>query len=185
MRVIAGIARGMKLKTPEGLHTRPTQDRIKETLFNMIQTSLADCVFIDMFSGSGGIGIEALSRGAKKAYFIENAKEPALCIESNLETTKLKQSAVVLKTDAVSALHHIFEKEADIIFMDPPYNMGYEKQVLSCLKDMKFVTEDTMIIVEASLETEFDYAETLGFEVYKEKRYKTNKHVFLRRASHE
>lgn len=182
MRVIAGSARGMKLKTPEGLNTRPTQDRIKETLFNMIQAYLADCVFVDMFSGSGGIGIEALSRGARKAYFIENAKEPLNCIESNLATTKLKDSAVILKTDAVSSLHHIFEKEVDIIFMDPPYNMGHEKQVLTYLKDAKFVTEDTMIIVEASLETDFDYAEDLGFEVYKEKRYKTNKHVFLRRA---
>ena len=181
MRVIAGIARGMKLKTPEGLHTRPTQDRIKETLFNMIQSYLADCVFVDMFSGSGGIGIEALSRGAKKAYFVENAKEPLSCIEANLTSTKLKDLAVVLKTDAVSSLHHIFEKEVDIIFMDPPYSMGHEKQVLTYLKDMKFVTEDTMIIVETSLETDFDYAEGLGFEVYKEKRYKTNKHVFLRR----
>ena len=182
MRVIAGSARGMKLKTPEGLTTRPTQDRIKETLFNMIQAYLADCVFVDMFSGSGGIGIEALSRGARKAYFIENAKEPLNCIESNLAATKLEDSAVILKTDAVSSLHHIFEKEVDIIFMDPPYNMGHEKQVLTYLKDAKFVTEDTMIIVEASLETDFDYAEDLGFEVYKEKRYKTNKHVFLRRA---
>lgn len=182
MRVIAGIARGMKLKTPEGMNTRPTQDRIKETLFNMIQSYLADCVFVDMFSGSGGIGIEALSRGAKKTYFVEHAKEALACIEANLTSTKLKDAAVVLKTDAVGSLHHIFEKEVDIIFMDPPYDMGLEKQVLTCLKDMKFVTEDTMIIVEASLGTDFDFAEDLGFDVYKEKRYKTNKHVFLRRA---
>ncbi len=181
MRVIAGIAKGMNLKTPEGLNTRPTQDRIKETLFNMIQAYLADCVFVDMFSGSGGIGIEALSRGARKAYFVENAKEPLACIEANLSFIKLKNNAVVLKTDAVSSLHHIFEKEVDIIFMDPPYDMGHEKKILSCLKDMKFVTEDTIIIVEASLDTDFDYAAELGFEVYKEKRYKTNKHVFLRR----
>ena len=182
MRVISGIARGMKLKTPDGLDTRPTQDRLKETLFNMIQMHIADCVFVDLFSGSGGIGIEALSRGAKKAYFVENFKDAITCIESNLATTKLKDKAVLLKTDAVSSIHHIFEKEVDIIFMDPPYNQFHEKQVLTCLKDMKFVTEDTMIIVETSLETDFDYAEGLGFEVYKEKRYKTNKHVFLRRV---
>lgn len=182
MRVISGIARGMKLKTPNGLDTRPTQDRIKETLFNMLQSYIADCVFVDLFSGSGGIGIEALSRGAKKAYFVENFKDAIQCIESNLSTTKLKDNAVLLKTDAVSSIHHIFEKEVDIIFMDPPYNHLLEKQVLTCLKDMKFVTEDTIIIVEASLETSFDYVETLGFEVYKEKKYKTNKHVFLRRA---
>ena len=181
MRVVAGIARGMKLKTPEGLNTRPTQDRIKETLFNMIQPYLADCVFVDMFSGSGGIGIEAISRGARKAYFVENAKEPLACIEANLISTKLKDSAVILKTDAVSSLHHIFEKEVDILFMDPPYGMGHEKQVLTCLKDMKFITDDTMIIVEASLDADFDYLEELGFESYKEKRYKTNKHVFIRR----
>ncbi len=182
MRVISGIARGMKLKTPEGLDTRPTQDRLKETLFNMIQSQIADCVFVDMFSGSGSIGIEALSRGAKKAYFIEHGKEAISCIETNLTTTKLKQSAVVLKMDVLSSIHHIFEKEADIIFMDPPYNQFHEKEILTCLKDMKYVTEDTIIIVEASLETDFDYAEALGFEVYKEKCYKTNKHVFLRRA---
>lgn len=182
MRVIAGSARGMKLKTPEGMDTRPTQDRIKETLFNMLQFQLADCVFVDLFSGSGGIGIEALSRGARKAYFVENAKEPLACIEANLTTTKLKAAAVVLKTDAVSSLHHIFEKEVDIIFMDPPYHMGLEKQLLTYLKDIKFVTKDTVIIVEASLDTDFDYAYDLGFEVYKEKCYKTNKHVFLRRT---
>lgn len=182
MRVIAGSARGMKLKTPEGMDTRPTQDRIKETLFNMLQFQLADCVFVDLFSGSGGIGIEALSRGARKAYFVENAKEPLACIEANLTTTKLKANAVVLKTDAVSSLHHIFEKEVDIIFMDPPYHIGLEKQLLTYLKDIKFVTKDTVIIVEASLDTDFDYAYDLGFEVYKEKCYKTNKHVFLRRT---
>ena len=182
MRVIAGSARGMKLKTPEGMDTRPTQDRIKETLFNMLQFQLADCVFVDMFSGSGGIGIEALSRGARKVYFIENVKEPIACIEANLASTRLSEGAVVLKTDAVNSLHHIFEKEVDIIFMDPPYHMGHEKKLLTYLKDIKFVTEDTIIIVEASLDTDFDYATGLGFEVYKEKRYKTNKHVFLRRA---
>lgn len=181
MRVISGIARGMKLKTPDGLDTRPTQDRIKETLFNMLQPYVADSVFVDLFSGSGGIGIEALSRGAKKAYFVENFKDALACIDSNLTTTKLKDKAVVLKTDAVSSVHHIFEKEVDLIFMDPPYNQNLEKQVLICLKDMKYVTEDTIIIIEASLETSFDYVETLGFEVYKEKCYKTNKHVFLRR----
>jgi len=182
MRVISGIARGMKLKTPDGFDTRPTQDRIKETLFNMLQTYIADCVFVDLFSGSGGIGIEALSRGAKKAYFVENDKNALSCIESNLTSTKLKDNAVILKTDAISSVHHIFEKEVDIIFMDPPYDHAYEKQVLTCLKDMKYVTEDTIIIVEASLETKFDYVEELGFEIYKEKTYKTNKHVFLRRA---
>ena len=77
MRVIAGSARSLPLKAPEGLETRPTADRIKETLFNMLQTDVPGCVFVDLFSGTGGIGIEALSRGARKAYFVENAARAA------------------------------------------------------------------------------------------------------------
>ena len=171
----------MKLKTPEGMDTRPTQDRLKETLFNMIQPYLADCVFVDMFSGSGGIGIEALSRGAKKSYFIENAADAIKCIEDNITTTRQREHAVLLKTDAVSALHHIFEKEIDILFMDPPYNMGLEEQVFAILKNKKYISDDTMIILETTLDTDMDYLEQFGLEAYKEKRYKTNKHVFIRR----
>ena len=85
MRVIAGTAKRIPLVTPEGLDTRPTTDRTKETLFNMIQPYLADCDFLDLFSGSGAIGIEALSRGAKETVFVENGKEALLCIKKNLE----------------------------------------------------------------------------------------------------
>jgi len=182
MRVIAGKARSLPLKCPQGKDTRPTTDRIKETLFNMLQADIPGCVFVDMFSGSGGIGIEALSRGAKKAYFIENAAPAIACIQDNLQFTKFTEKSVVLKQDAVSALHSIFEKSADIIFMDPPYGQDLEKQVLSVLSQCKYVTEDTVIIVEAELREDFSYVESLGFEITKEKKYKTNKHVFLRKA---
>lgn len=183
MRVIAGSARSLPLKCPDGLDTRPTQDRIKETLFNMLQVQVPGCVFVDVFSGSGSIGIEALSRGAKKAYFIENAPKAIACISDNLAFTKFTDSAVLLKQDAVSALTGIYEKEVDIIFMDPPYDMEHEKRVLAQLSGMKYVTEDTIIIVEASLSTKMDYAAEYGFEVYKEKKYKTNQHFFLRKIS--
>lgn len=182
MRVIAGTARSLPLKCPTGLDTRPTTDRIKETLFNMLQPYTPGCVFVDMFSGSGGIGIEALSRGAKKAYFIENAAQAIGCIQDNLQFTKFTDKAVVFKQDAVSALGSIFEKEVDIIFMDPPYGQDLEKQVLSVLSSYRYVTEDTLIIVEAMLHEDFSYAEELGFSIEKEKKYKTNKHVFLRKA---
>lgn len=182
MRVIAGTARSLPLKCPTGLDTRPTTDRIKETLFNMLQPYTPGCVFVDMFSGSGGIGIEALSRGAKKAYFIENAAQAIGCIQDNLQFTKFTDKAVVFKQDAVSALGSIFEKEVDIIFMDPPYGQDLEKQVLSVLSGYRYVTEDTLIIVEAMRHEDFSYAEELGFTIEKEKKYKTNKHVFLRKA---
>lgn len=183
MRVIAGTARSLPLKTPEGMDTRPTTDRIKETLFNMLQVDLPGCVFVDMFSGSGGIGIEALSRGAKKAYFIENAPKAISCIQQNLSFTKMEDRAILLKQDACAGLNSIFEKEVDIIFMDPPYEQEHEKNALTILRNAKYVTEDTKIIVEASLNTDFAYLEDMGFELIREKKYKTNKHVFIRKAN--
>ena len=181
MRVIAGTARSLPLKTPEGLDTRPTQDRIKETLFNILQNQVPGSVFVDLFSGSGGIGIEALSRGARKAYFVDNAPKAYSCIQENLLFTKLENKSIILKQDAVTALTSIYEKEVDIIFMDPPYNNGHEERILSVLGKMKYVTEDTLVIVEVSLQTDIDYASDFGFEIIKEKKYKTNKHIFLKR----
>lgn len=183
MRVIAGTARSLPLKTPLGEGTRPTTDRIKETLFNILQNEIPGSVFVDVFSGSGGIGIEALSRGAKKAYFIENAREPLACITDNLKFTRFEDRAVILRQDAVAALSGISEKEVDILFMDPPYDQEQERRVLEALQGMRYVTKDTLIIVEASLATHMDYAQELGFCVVREKIYKTNKHIFLRRAA--
>ena len=181
MRVIAGSARSLPLKTPEGLDTRPTQDRIKETLFNVLQNDVPGAVFVDLFSGSGGIGIEALSRGAKKAYFIDNSPKSYGCIHENLVFTKLADKSIILKQDAISALTSIYEKEVDIIFMDPPYENGLEENVLAVLQNMKYVTENTLIIAETSLQTDMEYAQNYGFEITKVKKYKTNKHIFLKR----
>lgn len=183
MRVIAGVARSMPLSTPQGQDTRPTTDRIKETLFNMLQNDVPGAVFVDLFSGSGGIGIEALSRGARKAYFIENAPVALNCIQQNLNFTKLADKAVILKQDAVAGLSGIFEKEVDIVFMDPPYDHGHEERVLTVLRGMKYITEDTLIIVETSLKNDLDYLDSLGYEIIKEKKYKTNKHFFLRKKA--
>lgn len=180
MRVIAGTARSLPLKAPEGLDTRPTTDRIKETLFNMLQADIPGAVFVDLFSGSGAIGIEALSRGAQKAYFVDNSPRAIACIQQNLTFTKTANRAIVLKQDVCSALNSIRETQADIVFMDPPYGCGHEKSVLALLRGMKYVTENTLIIVETSLETDFSYLEQMGFRVEKEKRYKTNRHMFLR-----
>lgn len=181
MRVIAGKARSLRLKTPEGMDTRPTTDRIKETLFNMLMPYLPDAVFVDLFSGSGGIGIEAISRGARHAYFVENQKNALACITDNLNFTHFMEQATIMKQDVLSALGNIHEKEVDVIFMDPPYGQEYEKQVLQVLKTMPYVTEDTLIVIEASLDTDFSYLESMGYYLKKEKCYKTNKHIFCRK----
>lgn len=181
MRVIAGKARRLPLKTIEGLDTRPTTDRIKETLFNMLSYDLADAFFLDLFAGSGAIGIEALSRGAKKAWFVEKSPKACACIQENLKTTKLVDDGEVLMHDAVAAVRVLsaLRQPMDFIFMDPPYNHLLEKDVLEALQDSPLVDAYTTIIVEADLLTDFSYVESLGFEIAKEKKYKTNKHVFI------
>ena len=115
MRVIAGKARSLRLKTIEGMDTRPTTDRIKETLFNMIQPSIADSRFLDLFAGSGGIGIEALSRGASWCVFVEQQRKAAECIRENLAFTRLKEDATLLVTDAVSAVNKL---DGGCLFLD-------------------------------------------------------------------
>ena len=183
MRVISGKNRGMVLLAPEGMDTRPTTDRIKETLFNMIAFDIPDCCFLDLFSGSGQMGIEALSRGAKEAVFVEKDKNAYDCIEKNLAKAKLLDSSTLLKIDVFSALNRLDSHEMfDIVFLDPPYNKLLEKQVLEALKNKSYISSDTTIIVEASLETSFDYVAELGFEITKEKLYKTNKHIFIKKA---
>ncbi|HIZ66580.1 MAG TPA: 16S rRNA (guanine(966)-N(2))-methyltransferase RsmD [Candidatus Blautia pullicola] len=183
MRVIAGSAKSMPLKTIPGLSTRPTTDRIKETLFNILQPRMCGCRFLDIFAGSGGIGIEALSRGADFCAFIEKNKKAAMVIEENLRFTRLGDRARVYSRDVFSVLGELEgEQPFDCIFMDPPYEQKLEQRVLEALSHSSCADSSTLIIVEASLGTEFDYLEEYGFLLEREKRYKTNKHMFIRKA---
>ena len=182
MRVIAGSARRIQLKTIDGLDIRPTTDRIKETLFNMLQNRVIQSHFLDCFSGSGAIGIEALSRSATKAVFIEQNQKAIECIQQNLKATRLEDKAVVIKSDILAGLKKLEGKEYcfDIIFMDPPYNQEWERRVLEYLQSSSLLNDETLIIVEASLKTDISYIKDIGFEIVKIKEYKTNKHIFLR-----
>ena len=184
MRVIAGSARRLLLKTVEGMDTRPTTDRIKETLFNMIQNDLYGRSFLDLFAGSGAIGIEALSRGAVSAVFVENNRQAVTCIRENLTKTKLMPQAEIMSVDCQTAIDRLEngKRHFDIVFMDPPYNKQLEKEMLERMQHVSFIDEDTMIIIEASLETEFDWLEAYGYEITKVKKYKTNQHVFVQRV---
>ncbi len=183
MRVIAGSARRTPLKTLEGMDIRPTTDRIKETLFNMLQYDLADCCFLDLFAGSGSIGIEALSRGAKTAVFVEQNPQAAVCVRENLQATRLQEEALVMNCDALTALRRLEGKyRFDYIFMDPPYGKLLERQMLEYLKDSCLIDKQSTVIIEASLDTDFSYLESLGFVLEKNKEYKTNRHVFVYRG---
>ena len=183
MRVIAGSARRVPLKTLEGMNTRPTQDRIKETLFNMLQYDLADSTFLDLFAGSGGIGIEALSRGAGQAVFVEQNEAAVQIVRENLKAARLEDKAVVMHCDALSALKRLEGKyRFDYIFMDPPYDHELEKQMLEYLKTSAMIDKQSTIIIEASLQTDFSYLSSMGYITEKTKEYKTNKHVFVYRG---
>ena len=168
MRVIAGTARRLNLKTVPGMETRPTTDRIKETLFNILQPEMPDCRFLDLFSGSGGIGI------------VEKNPKACSCIRDNLSFTKLAEHGKLLNMDVLQALRSLEGEEAfDCIFMDPPYNHDLERQVLEYLSDSSLADDHTLIITEADLHTDFSYVTDLGYELARSKEYKTNKHVFL------
>ena len=183
MRIIAGTARSLPLKTIEGMDTRPTTDRIKETLFNMLQGEVPGSYCLDFFAGSGQIGSEAVRRGAKYAVFVENNKKAAACIEDNIRFTKFGDRSKLITSDAITALRSMEGKyQFDVIFMDPPYNCLYEKAVLEYLKDSTLIHEDTLLVVEASLETSFDYLDEMGYNLVKHKCYKTNTHAFIRKA---
>ena len=182
MRVIAGTARRINLKTPDGLDTRPTQDRIKETLFNIIQFDLLDHDVLDLFSGSGALGIEALSRGAKRAVFCDSARQAVLCIEENLEKTRFKEQSLLLPGDYNAAINSLMRKDYHfgLVFMDPPYGRELAEKALIRLRDKSFVDKDTLFIVEAGLDEDFSGMEEEGYLILREKNYKSNKHVFLR-----
>ncbi|MEE0420837.1 MAG: 16S rRNA (guanine(966)-N(2))-methyltransferase RsmD [Lachnospiraceae bacterium] len=185
MRVIAGKARRLPLKTVPGQNTRPTTDRIKETLFNMIQDELYGIRFLDLFAGSGAIGIEALSRGAARAVFVEDDRRAVSCIQENLAFTRL-EGGEILSMEVLAALERLKrEPSFEVVFMDPPYRKEWERKVLEILADSPVITDHSLVIVEAALDTDFSYLEALGYILLKRKEYKTNAHMFLQRAKGE
>ena len=182
MRVISGTANRRRLVTPKGLKVRPTTDRIKETLFNILAPRIADTKFLDLFAGSGSIGIEALSRGAAGCVFVDNDRDSMRCIKENLESCKLADRAQTVFSDAVRAVMGLKAqgRKFDIIFMDPPYGKEIEKEVLYSMRDA-LLTEDGLIIVEAQSDTDFGYLEEIGLKSVRIKEYGSNKHIFIER----
>lgn len=187
MRVIAGTARSIPLIAPAGNNTRPTTDKIKETLFNILQFDLQGATFVDIFAGSGAIGIEALSRGADRAVFVDSGRDAISCITANVRKCGFADRSSIVKADASQlSLYMRGIGEADgsrlIIFMDPPYEKGLELPVLKALSESSMVREDTLIIVEEALRYELVLPADSGLEIYRTKEYKNQKHLFIRKA---
>ena len=147
MRVISGLVRGTKLKTIEELSTRPTLDRVKESLFNIIQKNIKNSVVLDLFAGSGALGIEALSRGASKAYFCDLNKEAIKVIMDNLNKTRLIEKATIIHCDYNEAIRKIKEK-CDIIFLDPPYKLDLAVISVKIILKEQILSKNGIIIIE-------------------------------------
>ena len=150
MRVISGIARGTKLNSIESLTTRPTLDRVKESLFNILQNQIQDTTILDLFSGSGAIAIEFLSRGAKQAYLCENNHSAIKMIYANLDKTRLKEKAVVVEKDYRKALENFKTQnlQFDTIFLDPPYGDDYAVDAPKRILELELLKEKGTIIIE-------------------------------------
>ncbi|MBR2562033.1 MAG: 16S rRNA (guanine(966)-N(2))-methyltransferase RsmD [Eubacterium sp.] len=187
MRVVAGKCRSLPLKAVPGKGTRPTTDRIKETLFNIIQSAIPDAMVLDLFAGSGALGIEALSRGAAFAWFVDSDRKAVEIVQQNLAFTKLTPDADVLHMQAVDAIRILSGKglHLDIVFLDPPYGRDLEKEALIEFHKASCTDKDTLFIVEAAIDTSFSWLEEEGYSCIKEKQYKTNKHLFIKQSSGE
>ncbi len=152
MRVITGTAKGRRLKALKGRETRPTSDRTKESLFNIIGSRIINAKFLDLYAGTGAIGIEAISRGANTALFIEKNPHAVRIIKNNLDLTGLADRAEVLCLDADRAIELLSAKERgfDIIFIDPPYLRGFINKSLSKINNSKLLAPGGLIVTESS-----------------------------------
>lgn len=183
MRVISGTAKGTILYSLEGNNTRPTLDRIKEALFNIIQNDIKDADVLDLFSGSGALGIEAASRGANKVVLCDKSKDAIQIIEKNLEKTHLKEKAIVIKDDYLKALNLLKEKfKFDLIFLDPPYAKDMITKAIEDITKLELLKTDGSIIIETDEEQRIlKEIENMNVNVYDLRKYGRVKLIFLNR----
>lgn len=152
MRIISGTARGTKLFTLEGETTRPTLDRVKESMFNIIQNEVQNSIFIDLFSGSGAIGLEAASRGAKRVILCDKSKQAINIINKNIEKTHLKEKVELYNLDYELLLKTKIKEQPDIIYIDPPYKSDFAINAVNIILENRLVSEHSTIIIETDEE---------------------------------
>ncbi len=156
MRVITGTARGVQLKTPDGMLTRPTTDRVKEALFSIIRFDLPGAQVLDLFGGTGQLGIEALSQGAARAVFVDEREEACALIRENLRRTRLQQNAWVVRSDYLEYLRRCREQYS-IIFLDPPYAEVFLENALNRITEIDILQSNGIIVTERPLGKELPW----------------------------
>lgn len=180
MRVITGSARGVTLKTPEGMQTRPTTDRVKEAMFSIIQFEIPGADVLDLFGGTGQLGIEALSRGAKSATFVDAGEPACRLIRENLKRTRLEQSGKVVRSDYLAYLNRCREKY-HIIFLDPPYAEVFLENALKCITEIDILHSGGIIVAERPLGKELPW-EFEGFSRSRDYKYGNTLLTLYRKA---
>lgn len=183
MRVISGSARGTVLHSIEDISTRPTLDRVKESLFNIIQNYIEDTTVLDLFAGSGAIGIEFLSRRAKQVYFCDKSSKAVAMIEKNLEKTKLKEKAIVYNKDYIDCINTVKNIKFDIIFLDPPYKEEFALDAIEKISNLQLLKDDGIIIIETD-EPERDINRinnmNINYKIYDLRKYGRVSLIFLK-----
>ena len=169
MRIIAGELKGRRLMTPSDNRVRPTTDKVKEAVFSMVAGYLPGSVVVDLFAGTGNLGLEAISRGAARAYFVDKDRTSISMVRENVKHCKVEDRSVILWSDFKSVFKKINDK-VDVIFLDPPYSAGYMEECFSIIAESEILEEDGRIVAEHSS------AETLpeemsGMVLIKSKRY--------------
>ncbi len=182
MRIIGGKARGTKLYTLEGDNTRPTLDRVKESLFNIIQRDIPESIFLDLFSGSGAIGLEAVSRGAKKAILCDKSKEAINIIKKNIEKTHLENQIELYQLPFEKLLNDKIEEKIDIIYIDPPYKTDFVYNAIKIILDKNLIKEDSIIIIETDEEERIiKQIEKLNIEIVNQRKYGRAHLIFVKK----
>ena len=169
MKVISGTLKGRKIEGYDLEGTRPTMDRVKESLFAMIQEKIKGSICLDLFSGSGNLGIEALSEGAFQVYFVDNSKKAIMTMKKNMENLGLKENGNLLCLDYRKALETLKNKKFDIIFLDPPYQTDYIEKALLLIEQYQILNKNGIIVCESNQKQFIVFSES--YQVYKERKY--------------
>lgn len=185
MRVISGKSRGKKLVSLEGDNTRPTLDRVKEALFNKIQFCVQDAIVLDLFAGSGALGVEALSRGAKEVVFCDKVKDAINIIEKNVINTNNLDKSIIINKDYNAVLEDMskLHKKFDIIFLDPPYKTNLVNESLQKIIMSNLLTEDGIIIIETDdINKEKEILDLEEIEIFDKRKYGSVWLIFIRKG---
>ena len=185
MRIISGKAKGTKLYTLDGYEiTRPTLDRVKEALFSKINMELSDSIVLDLFSGTGSLGLESLSRGAKCAYLVDNSIKAIKIINQNVNKTRFEDKVVVLKDDYLNVLEKLKNKNIkfDFIFIDPPYKTNYAVKATKFILENDILNDTGKIIIETDIEKDvIGELDKMCLDIIDVKKYGRVTLIFIRR----